>query len=78
MFHQHVSPFILSFDVKSKVVIYMLSPVIISELVYSDDEKPHRGKMPEWIQPRHQLGYFQNIIKKLIMEDRVWRTSKLF
>ena len=85
-FMQHVSPFILSFDVKSKMATGVLLPVILSELVDSDDEKPRRGKTREWIKRRHQLVSFQNIIKELIVEDRyafqkcfrlVWRTSKL-
>ena len=46
---QHASPFILSFTVKSKVATDMLLPVILSELVDSDDEKPRRGKTGEWI-----------------------------
>ena len=43
-FIQHLIPFILSFDVKSKMVTDMLLPVILSELVDSDEEKPRRGK----------------------------------
>ena len=42
-FIQHAT-FILSFDVKSKVAKDMLLPVILSELVDSDDEKPPRCK----------------------------------
>ena len=69
-FIQHANPFIFSFDVKSKMATYMLLPVILSELVDSDDEKPRRGKTREWIKQRHQLGSFQDIIKELIVEDR--------
>ena len=68
-FIQHANPFILSFDIKSKMATDMLLPVI-SELAYSDDEKPRRGKTREWIKRRHQLGSFQNIVQKLIVEDR--------
>ena len=55
-FIQHASPLILSFNVKSKMVTDMLLPVVLSELVGSDDEKPPRGKTREWIKGRHQLG----------------------
>ena len=48
-FIQHTSPFILSINVKSKMAMDMLLPVIQSELVDSNDEKPRRGKMREWI-----------------------------
>ena len=56
MFVQHASPFILSFDVKSKMATDMFLPVIPSEIVESDDEKPRRDKMREWIKRRYQLG----------------------
>ena len=48
----------------------MLLPMILSELVDSDDEKPRPGKTRGWIKRRHQLHYFQNKIKELIVEDR--------
>ena len=67
---QHTSPFILSFDVKSKIATNMFLPVILLELVDSDNEKPRRGKTQEWIKWRHHMGYFQNMIKELIVEDR--------
>ena len=70
-FTQHASPFVLSFDVKSKMATDVLLPVIISELVDSDDEKPCRGKTREWIKQWQQLGSFQNTIEELIVEDRV-------
>ena len=69
-FIQHASLFILSFDVKSKTTTDMFLPVILSELVDYDEEKPRRGKTREWIKRIHQLGSFQNIIKELIVEDR--------
>ena len=69
-FIQHASPFILSFDVKSKMVADMLLPVILSELLDSDGEKPLQGKSLAWIKLRHQLGSSQNIIVKFIVEDR--------
>ena len=57
-FIQHASPFILSFDFKSKMETDMLLPVILSELVeLVDDEKPRRSKTLEWIKWRHHLGF---------------------
>ena len=69
-FIQHTSPFNLSFGVRSKVVMGMLLPMVLSELVESDDKKPRRGKTQEWTKWRYQLGSFQNIIKQLIAEDQ--------
>ena len=48
-FIQHASPFILSFNVKSKMATDMLLPVMLSELVNSDDEKAGRSKTQERI-----------------------------
>ena len=42
-FIQHVRTFILSFDVKSKMTTNTLLPVILSELVDSDYEKPFQS-----------------------------------
>ena len=64
----HASPFIFSFDVKSKMETDILLPVILSELV-DYDKMLCRGKTLEWIKRRHQLGFFQNIIKELTVED---------
>ena len=36
----------------------------------SDDEKPWRGKTRDWIKRRRERGYFNNIIKELIIEER--------
>ena len=44
--------------------------VVLSELIDSDDEKPRRRKTREWIKRRREKGYFINIIKELIIEDR--------
>ena len=30
----------------------------------------HRGKTRDWIQPREEKGYFNNIIQELSLEDR--------
>ena len=43
-FIQHTNPFILLFNVKSKMAMNMLFPMILSELVDSDCEKSRRGK----------------------------------
>ena len=59
-FIQNASLFILSFDVKSKMTTDMFLPVILPELVDSDDEKPCQGKTQEWIKRRHQLGSFRD------------------
>ena len=45
MLHPRISQFILSFDVKSKMVMDMILPVVLSQLVESDNKKPCRGKM---------------------------------
>ena len=49
----------------------MLLPIILSELVDSDDERPRRGKTREWIRRRNQLGLYETLIKELIIEDRL-------
>ena len=48
----------------------IVSVIILSELVDSDDEKRTRGKKRKWIKRRKQKGYFTNIIQELIVEDR--------
>ena len=63
-FIQHRSPFTLSFDVKSKMATDMLLPVILSEVVDSDDVKPRQGITRQCIKWRHQLGSFHNPIKR--------------
>ena len=37
---------------------------LLVELVDSDDEKPHRGKIRNWVKRRRDRGYFNNIIKE--------------
>ena len=49
----------------------MLLPIILSELVDSDDERPRRVKTREWIRRRSQLGLYETLIKELIIEDRL-------
>ena len=46
-------------------------PIILSELVDSDDERPRRGKTTEWVRRRSQLGLYETLIKELIIEDRL-------
>ena len=49
----------------------MLLPIILSELVDSDDERPRRGKTREWIRRRSQLGLYETLNKELIIGDRL-------
>ena len=49
----------------------MLYPVILSELIDSDDERPSRGKTREWLKRRSELGAYYTIVKELIIEDRL-------
>ena len=35
--------------------------MLLTELVDSDDEKPHRGNTSEWIKRRSENSNFQNI-----------------
>ena len=39
------------------------------ELADSDDEKPTRGPTRSWIKRRKENGFFETIIKELILED---------
>ena len=43
--------------------------VILSELADSDDEKPTRGPTRSWIKRRKENGFFETIIRELILED---------
>ena len=43
--------------------------VILSELPYSDDEKPTRGPAKSWIKRRKENAFFETIIRELILED---------
>ena len=42
---------------------------ILSELADSDDEKPTRGPTRSWIKRRKENGFFEKIIRELILED---------
>ena len=55
----------------------MLYPVILSELIDSDDERPSRGKTREWLKRRSELGAYSTIVKELIIEDRLGFKSML-
>ena len=48
----------------------MLVPIVLSELVDSDDEKPCREKTRDWVRRRGELGLYATLIKELIVEDR--------
>ena len=37
----------------------------LSELLDSDDEKPVRGKIREWVKRKNEKGYYNNIVKEL-------------
>ena len=50
----------------------MLLPIILSELVDLDDERPRRGKTRECIRRRSQLGLYETLVKELIIEDRLY------
>ena len=43
--------------------------VILSELADSDDEKPTRGPTRSWIKRRKENGFFETIIRELILEE---------
>ena len=43
--------------------------VILSELADSDDEKSNRGPTRSWIKRRKENGFFETIIRELILED---------
>ena len=43
--------------------------VILSELADSDDEKPTRGPTRSCIKRRKENGFFETIIRELILED---------
>ena len=42
---------------------------ILSELGDSDDKKPTRGPTRSWIKRRKENGFFETIIRELILED---------
>ena len=65
-FHQTHLKFIHSIKMAESVATVFL----LTELVDSDDENPHRGKTRNWIRRRRDRGYFNNIIKELRLEDR--------
>ena len=45
--------------------------LVLSKLMYLDDEKPFRGKTREQVKRRRQNGYFTNINNELRIEDRL-------
>ena len=46
--------------------------LLLNELLGSDDEKPTRGPTRDWVKRRREKGYFNNIVKELRLEDRVF------
>ena len=70
-FIQYTSPFTLLFNVKSKMATGMLLPVILSELVNSDDEKPRLGKTRERIS-------FLNLFLSVSFEYFLWSACFFF
>ena len=51
--------------------------VILSELMDSDDEKPNRWETILWIKGRSVSGYFNSIIREVMIEDRI-RLKEMF
>ena len=45
--------------------------LVLNELIDSDDKKPTRGKTREWVKRTEKSEYFNNIVKKLKVEDRL-------
>ena len=39
------------------------------EVLNGEDKKPGRGKTRQWIRRRDEKGYFNNIVKELVIED---------
>ena len=52
--------------------------VILSELADSDDEKPTRGPTRSWIKRRKENGFFETMIRELILEDLALLHCKWF
>ena len=52
--------------------------ITLSELADSDDEKPTRGATRSWIKRRKQNGFFETIIRELILEDLAGFKEMLF
>ena len=47
-----------------------LAALILSEVLDdSGDQKSRRGKTRQWIRRRNEKGYFENIVKELMIED---------
>ena len=45
--------------------------MVLTELADSDDEKPRRENIREWIKRKRESHYFQNIFQELKVKDRV-------
>lgn len=46
--------------------------VVLSRLIDSDNEKSTSRKTRSWVKRRGVGGYFNNVIRELMIEDRVW------
>lgn len=44
--------------------------VLLSELVDSEDKKPARGSNRDWLKRKQNKGYYNDIVKKFRVEDR--------
>ena len=47
----------------------VLLPVVLSELIDSDDEKPRRGEIRDWLKRREKFGIYHTLILELMVED---------
>ena len=58
-----------SFVPKKKVADKVVTVLLLNELIDSDNEKPKREKMREWIQRGKENGYFNNISQGFLQEN---------
>ena len=54
---------------KKKVADKVVTVLLLNELIDSDNEKPKREKMREWIQRGKENGYFNNISQGFLQEN---------
>ena len=47
----------------------VLLPVVLSELIDSDDEKLRRGEIRDWLKRREKFGIYHTLILELMVED---------
>ena len=58
-----------SFVPKKKVADKVVTVLLLNELIDSDNEKPKREKMREWIQRGKENGYFNNTSQGFLQEN---------